>query len=32
MLAVTDIDRSLLEKEIASRNLTDAWRQCQPTG
>ena len=32
MLAVTDIDRSLLEKEIASRNLTDAWRKCAPTG
>jgi hypothetical protein len=29
MLAVTEIDLSLLEKEIAARNLTDVWRKCQ---
>ena len=28
MLAVTDIDRSFLEKEIGERDLTDAWQQC----
>lgn len=28
MLAVTDVDRSLLENEIAQRGLTDVWRQC----
>ena len=32
MLAVTEIDLSLLEKEIAARNLTDVWRQCQAVG
>jgi hypothetical protein len=32
MLKETEIDRSLLEKQIASRNLTDAWRRCQCTG
>jgi predicted MarR family transcription regulator len=26
MLAVTDIDRPLLEKEIAERGLEEAWR------
>lgn len=28
MLAVTDIDRSFLEKEIGERDLTGAWQQC----
>lgn len=32
MLAVTEIDRALLEQEIAERHLTDVWRQCQPAG
>ena len=32
MLAVTEIDRALLEQEIAKRHLTDLWRQCQPAG
>lgn len=32
MLAVTEIDLSLLEKEIATRNLTDVWRKCQAVG
>ena len=32
MLAVTEIDLSLLEKEIAARNLTDVWRKCQAVG
>jgi hypothetical protein len=27
MLAVTDIDRSFLEKEIAGRGLEEAWRE-----
>jgi len=30
MLAVTEIDRALLEQEITERHLTDVWRQCQP--
>lgn len=29
MLAVTNIDLALLEKEIAARNLTDAWQKCR---
>ena len=28
MLAVTDVDRGLLENEIAQRALTDVWRRC----
>ena len=32
MLAVTEMDLSLLEKEIAARNLTDVWRKCQAVG
>jgi len=28
MLAVTDVDRSLLENEVAQRGLTDVWSQC----
>ena len=32
MLAVTEIDLSLLEKEIAERNLTEVWRKCQAVG
>jgi hypothetical protein len=28
MLAVTPLDRALLEKEIAQRGLTDLWRSC----
>ena len=32
MLAVTEMDLSLLEREIAERNLMDAWRRCQPAG
>ncbi len=32
MLAVTEIDRALLEQEITERHLTDLWRQCQPAG
>lgn len=32
MLAVTEIDRALLEQEITERQLTDEWRQCQPAG
>jgi hypothetical protein len=30
MLGVTEIDLALLEKEIAERNLLDAWHQCKP--
>lgn len=29
MLAVTEIDLLLLEKEIAARNLTDEWQTCR---
>lgn len=29
VLAVTDLDLALLEKEIAARNLTDAWQKCR---
>ena len=32
MLAVTEIDRGLLEQEITKRHLTDVWRQCEPGG
>jgi len=32
MLAVTEMDLSLLEREIAQRNLMDVWRKCQATG
>ena len=32
MLAVTEIDLSPLEKEIAARNLTVVWRKCQAAG
>src|SRR5687768_7962742 len=32
MLAVTEIDLSLLEREIAERNLMDVWRKCQSSG
>jgi hypothetical protein len=28
MLAVTDVDRAFLEKEIAQRGLADVWRKC----
>jgi hypothetical protein len=28
MLAVTDVDREFLEKEIAQRGLTDFWQKC----
>jgi hypothetical protein len=28
MLAVTDVDRALLEREIARRGLADVWRKC----
>jgi hypothetical protein len=27
MLAITDVDRALLEKEIAQRGLADVWRK-----
>jgi hypothetical protein len=30
MLDQTEIDGAMLEKEIAERNLTDAWQKCQP--
>jgi hypothetical protein len=29
MLAMTEVDRAFLEKEIARRGLEDAWRKCQ---
>jgi len=29
MLAMTEVDRAFLEKEIARRSLEDAWRKCQ---
>src|SRR5439155_21191481 len=29
MLAMTEVDRAVLEKEIARRSLEDAWRKCQ---
>ena len=32
MLAVTEIDRSFLEKEIAGRGLEGAWRAVEPLG
>jgi hypothetical protein len=32
MLAVTEIDLDRLEKETAERGLTEAWRQCRPSG
>jgi len=32
MCAVTELDRALLEKEIAGRGLGDAWRVCQAAG
>jgi hypothetical protein len=28
MLAVTDVDRAFLEREIAQRGLADVWQQC----
>jgi hypothetical protein len=28
MLALTNVDRAFLEKEIAQRGLTDLWRRC----
>jgi hypothetical protein len=28
MLAVTDVDRTFLEREITQRGLTDVWREC----
>jgi hypothetical protein len=31
MLAVTEMNLSLLEREIAQRNLMDVWRKCQAT-
>ena len=32
MLAVTDVDRSLLEREIGARGLQDAWQSCARAG
>ena len=32
MLAVTDIDRPFLEKEIAARGLQETWRAVSPPG
>jgi hypothetical protein len=32
MLAVTDVDRAMLEDEIAKRGLGEAWRKCQGNG
>jgi hypothetical protein len=29
MLAMTEVDRAFLEKEIAQRGLQDGWRKCQ---
>jgi hypothetical protein len=29
MLAMTEVDRAFLEKEIAQRGLVDVWRKCQ---
>jgi hypothetical protein len=28
MLAVTDVDRALIEREVVQRGLTDAWQKC----
>jgi hypothetical protein len=30
MLKETEIDRVLIEKEVAERHLADVWQQCKP--
>jgi hypothetical protein len=32
MLAVTEVDRAFLEREISARGLADLWEKCQPSG